>query len=170
MIINEIIMPRGVYERKSGEERFWLYVNKDCENGCWEWNGKSCTIDGYGRIKSGGKMIRTHRISYDLHHPLTKPIQDIKLSVLHACDNPKCVNPQHLRLGTPQENTNDMVERERHAIGEQHGSAKLTELQVLEIRERYINEKISHKKLGQEYKVGKTTISDIINRKRWTHL
>lgn len=116
-------MPKGVYERKSVEERFWKYVNKNGRDNdeigkCWEWTG-GCSGGrggGYGWIGSGGKMIRSHRFSYQINHPLTKSIDDIKLCVLHACDNPKCVNPTHLRLGTHQDNMTDMKDKGRRLI------------------------------------------------------
>lgn len=160
-------MPRG--RKQPVEERFWLYVNK-CQGGCWEWTGKSCSTGGYGLITSGGKQILLHRLSYELHHPLTNPIDDIKLYVLHSCDNRKCVNPSHLSLGTSQDNMNDMVERGRSTIGEKNPQAKLTEQQVIEIRTRHAGIRGQHTQLATEYGVTDRTISDIINRRSWAHL
>lgn len=164
-------MPKGVYEHKiiPVEERFWEYVDKNGANGCWEWTG-GCTTNGYGRIQSGGKLIASHRVSYELHHPLTKSIDDIELYVLHSCDNRKCVNPIHLRLGTHQENMTDMKDKGRGTNGEKQPNSKLNEKQVLEIREKYTEGNTSYAKLGEEYGVSHSTIRRIITRKTWSHL
>jgi len=90
--------------------------------------------------------------------------------ILHSCDCPACVNPSHLHIGTQSQNIQERNERGRTARGEQASKAKLTEVQVLEIRERYKNEKISFAKLGREYKVSASAISTIIKRKFWTHI
>lgn len=162
-------MPPG---KKPVEERFWLYVEK-CEGECWWWRG-CLTYSGYGQIKNSGKMVRSHRLSYELHHPLTKPIDDIKLCVLHSCDNPKCVNPAHLSLGTHQDNMTDMANKGRATgashPGEKNPNSKLNEQQVIEIRNRYANGGITLKQLSNEYGGSITTISSIITRKRWAHL
>lgn len=153
------------------EERFWLYVNKS-ENGCWEWT--ALCDGGYGRIRSGDKMIGSHRLSYEMHHPLTKPIDEIELFVMHSCDNPRCVNPSHLSLGTNQDNMTDMVNKGRKVgisrPGEKHPNAKLTEKEVLEIRTRYTGIWGQQKQLATEYGVNFKTISDIIRNRKWTHL
>jgi hypothetical protein len=146
------------------EQRFWKYVNKS--DGCWEWTGQKTTSMGYGRIRdTGNKYIRSHRLSYELH---IGPIPDDML-VLHACDNPSCVNPSHLFLGTHQENTNDRVKKGRSAHGEGNGSARLTRSQVLDIRKR-AGEWGSQKALAKEYGVSSSRINEIVNRVTWTHI
>lgn len=87
---------------------FWSKVNKDGPNGCWEWTG---TIDhkGYGRIKSQGRQMFAHRISFSY----ANPDFDLSLFVLHHCDNPLCVNPGHLFAGTHLDNMRDMVSKGR---------------------------------------------------------
>ena len=85
------------------EERFWAKVAKS--EGCWEWQG--ATIDGYGSFWENKRGIRAHRYSYRLHYG---PF-DERLVVRHSCDNPKCVRPEHLRLGTSSDNMRDRTER-----------------------------------------------------------
>lgn len=128
-----------------------------------------------------GKRIGTHRFSWEYHHG--RPIPD-GLWVLHRCDNRPCVNPEHLFLGTAAENNKDCAAKgrtqkgERHAEshqagrlrGDDHGSAKLTSQQVLEIRERYSTGHISLTQLGRDYGVSTSLVSLIVNRKLWAHL
>ena len=103
-------------------------------SGCWLWTGATDTF-GYGRLRYGKIFLLTHRLSYRIH---CGPIPE-GMSVLHSCDIPCCVNPDHLRLGTPSDNTSDMMKRNRwragnRARGEHHVSSRLTEQQVLSAR------------------------------------
>ncbi len=83
-------------------------------SGCWEWQGAQ-DRQGYGFIKSQrGMQMRAHRLSYELFYKKEIPEN---IFVCHKCDNPKCVNPQHLFLGTVQDNTQDMMKKGRHRNG-----------------------------------------------------
>jgi hypothetical protein len=105
-----------------------------------------------------------HRVSYEL---LVGPIAD-GMFVCHKCDVPSCVNPDHLFVGTPRDNIQDMFRkgRDNQPVGEQHGMARLTEQQVLEILES--DEK--HDVLARRYNICRPQITTIKNRKSWKHL
>jgi len=118
------------------EERFWRGVNKDGPNGCWIYE-RGLRRGVYGRFQIGGKgskHVSAHRYSYELHKG---PIPE-GMVIMHSCDTPRCVNPDHLRAGTHKENTADMIAKGRKVVvapkGEGHLKARLTEELVLEIR------------------------------------
>lgn len=106
-------------------ERFWKKVKKKRPHACWLWTG-GCFADGYGAISVDGKPERAPRVSYELANgPIPRGMH-----IRHTCDNPKCVNPSHLLIGTPAENVADKVSR-----GRQSRTIKITDQQVQEIRE-----------------------------------
>lgn len=116
------------------EERFHEKYEIVEPGGCWVWMaGTSST--GYGLVHTGSRMERAHRMSWELHNG---PIPEGKgyhgTCVLHRCDVPSCVNPNHLFLGSQAENMADMNAKGRVSRGEAHGHAKLTETDVLDIR------------------------------------
>ena len=92
------------------------------ESGCWLWTA-SKDVEGYGQMAHKGKRYRSHRLSFELHKG---EIPD-GLKVLHKCDNPSCVNPDHLFLGTHQENMDDMLAKGRQQKGSRHAHSKITE-------------------------------------------
>jgi len=155
------------YHGLSLKER--LYIRLKREGNCWVWTGaKMKNRGGYGAIRIGNKTVPTHRLSWEIHYG---PIPEGKY-VLHHCDNPPCVRPEHLFLGTQQDNIRDAIAKHRffhdnYAQGEKIGSAKLTESQVLEIRAS--NER-SSLKLARIYGVHKSTIKRIRNRTLWKHI
>ena len=146
-------------------ERFWRKVEKKSEDECWEW--LACKSGcGYGQSTIKKKKYGAHRISWLLHNG---EILD-GLLVCHRCDNPACVNPSHLFLGTQKDNIGDMHKKERGMVGEKQKMHKLTEKQVIEIREKYIPYKYSEYKLAEEYGVARTTIQAIVEYKTWAHV
>jgi len=146
-------------------KRFWDKVKKEEENICWKW--LACKDNyGYGRLTINGKLIRTHRISYQLN------IGRIPkgLFVCHHCDTPECCNPIHLFLGTSLDNVRDKVAKGRgntgiRPIGEQHGQAKLSNKQVKEILIKYKSGNYSQEQLGKIYRVSRSNIGYIVNGK-----
>lgn len=89
------------------DDRFWAQVDKSDLDGCWIWKGSRA--GGYGKMSVRGVTVGAHRISYEL----AKGQIECGLIVLHSCDTPLCVNPDHLRAGTYKENTQDMLDRNR---------------------------------------------------------
>ena len=142
------------------ESRFWSRVQKG--PGCWLW--KIYKGDGYGRIKHNEKTSGAHRVSWEIHNgPIPK-----NLLVLHKCDVHACVNPDHLFLGTYQQNTQDMISKKRHNTpqGERHWKAKLTEKDVLNI----YKDSRQNCDLAKIYGVHHSIISKIKHRRIWKHL
>lgn len=132
-------------------------------SGCWEWKG-SRRIDkfAYGVIWFGGRMRRAHRASYEVHKgPIPRG-----LDVLHECDFPPCINPDHLFLGTRGQNNTDSTQKGRNAKGEMHGMHKLTIAEVKAIR----TSSLTHKELAKMYGVNSSVISTIRAGKAWKHI
>jgi hypothetical protein len=144
----------------------------DSITGCWVWNDR-LTNKGYGKIYSGlcKKELLAHRVSWVLANNSIIP-NGIK--VLHKCDNPACVNPNHLFLGTQKDNVLDMLAKHRQnkvntASGENNGNSKLKNSDVLIIKRRLKNgDKPTH--IAKEYKMHHSTIMDIRDGKTWTKI
>ncbi len=178
-------------------EKFWVKVKK--EGNCWEWIGAKVK-DGYGgfMLKRDGKwkLWRVNRLMWAITNgEIPRGIQ-----VLHECDTPHCCNPKHLWLGTPLQNMRDKCEKGRQAKGETNGShtmpwtvkrgdnhpwrthpelmprgersggAKLSEIQVKEIRSLYGNKTFTQVQLAEIYSMDQTTISSIVRRESWSHI
>jgi hypothetical protein len=133
-------------------KRFWYHVIKS--GGCWNWIGYQ-NRQGYGdfyirnitRHKKEHQLA--HRFSWEIHNgPIPKG-----LYALHHCDNPSCVNPAHLFLGTKGDNNRDMAAKGRSRNGEKHGWAKITKSIVLSMRDKYKKGGTSYRKLAKEYGV-----------------
>lgn len=144
-------------ERQRFEEKFRVTP------GCWEWIA-GLTLSGYGAFKAAQMQMRAHRYAYTLY------VGEIPkgLLVRHKCDNPKCVNPDHLELGTAKDNTDDMILRGRRndPVGERAGSAVLTAEQVISI----FNDPRTQVAIAKDYGVGQRAIGKIKRRERWKHI
>lgn len=145
--------------------RFWDKVDKSGD--CWLWTA-GCFSNGYGQFRFKGKMWGAHRASWVLHNG---PIPE-GLHVCHKCDVKNCVNTEHLFLGTRADNMRDMVEKGRIKVarGEAHCRSKLTEKDVLEIRDLYATGNVFQKELGVRFGISRQMISFIVRRVSWTHV
>lgn len=150
----------------SVEQRFWSKVRKR-RSGCWEWLA-SKNQDGYGKFRYESGIGSTHRISWVLTNG---EIPD-KLHVLHKCDNPSCVNPDHLFLGTNKDNMIDKMQKGRTAdfSGEKNPISKLTDLDVIRIRTLFNSGERTRKELREEYQVSKSLIKMVIDKTTWKHI
>ena len=139
------------------EKRFWRHVSKT--DTCWIWNGQ-INQNGYGIIANK----KAHRVSWEIHNGSIP----LDMRVLHKCDIRKCVNPDHLRLGTQQDNINDMFSKGRanKAKGQRVGGCKLTEEKVIEIR----HSNSQPLELSKMYNVSLSTIYNIKNGYSWRWL
>lgn len=169
---------------QSIQERFWSKVHKT--DTCWLWTAHN--ERGYGRFKFDGRAQSAHRVAWQLTHgPIPKWTGQITgVCVCHTCDNPACVNPAHLRLGTQAENVADMKAKgradrtkkargsangtntkpERRPRGIANGSAKLTVAEVLAIRA----DTRTQDAIASDYHIAQTSVSRIKRGLGWAHL
>lgn len=158
----------------SAEDAFHLFMpgNPPSDDTCWVWPNY-CIPNGYGTMRCGvrRRQVYVHRISYLIFNG---SIPD-GMVVRHSCDNPPCVNPAHLLVGTTRDNIHDCIDRGRktappHRRGADHNHAKLSEADVLEIRRLYATGKWRQVDLAAKYKVRQTNISQIVRRDSWRHI
>lgn len=144
------------------EQRFWDKVEKT--DGCWIWTANRRPT-GYGIISLNGRYIQATHASILIH---TGDLPPKGLFVCHTCDNPRCVRPDHLFVGTPAENTADMARKGRGWVpaGEQCSYAKLTENDVVFIR----NSESAHSTLAARFGVSIRTIRAVRLRLNWKHV
>ena len=166
-------MPRGVYIRtkfafrgKTTEQRFTEKIGKTSARGCHLWIG-AIGSHGYGMFgwRSLYKhMVPAHRVAYELVHGAVPE----GMCVCHTCDNRLCVNPSHLFLGTHLDNSNDKISkgRDRHALGEAASKAKLSEKDVIFIR----NSVDGPTALGRRFGVSPNQIWMIKTKRSWRHV
>jgi len=136
--------------------------------GCWEWQAAK-DKQGYGKFSYKGKDMLAHRASWMIYNG---KIPD-GICVLHKCDNPSCVNPKHLFLGTRKDNAKDMLNKGRSVRGEKHSASKLTEKEVLQIRKLYQRGKhggMNSIKLANMFNTTHKTISLVVDRVNWRHV
>jgi hypothetical protein len=141
------------------QTRFWSKITKT--ESCWLWKNPSHPF-GYGRFKFNNKIQLAHRVSYKLYN------RDITSSecVLHKCDNPGCVNPDHLFLGSRKDNALDRTMKGRTLRGSQVPTSIFKEQDILDIR----SSSLSINQLAKQYNTGYGTIWTIVKRKTWKHI
>jgi hypothetical protein len=153
--------------KKTLADRFWAKVDRRSANVCWEWTAAT-NEHGYGVMRPQGRRsgptVKAHRVSLML-----AGVDIDGLVIRHSCDNPPCVNPAHLSVGTKADNSTDMVSRDRHARGSRSGTSKLTEHQVVEVRARAAAGEL-HRVLAVDYRVSRVTITNIVARRTWRHV
>lgn len=147
------------------DERFWSRVSKEGNPlGCWLWTGSLNKPNGYGRTNYGKRSRRCHHVAWFLSRG-EWPAQHI----LHSCDNPHCVNPNHLREGTHQENMKERDERGRLARGNRSGAAVLKESDIPSIRQ-LLSEGVRVSEIARMYQISEQSISSIKFGKTWKHV
>lgn len=156
-------------------ERFWSKVQKGADDECWPWMARR-DGDGYGFIWLQGDNYKAHRVALFLKLKTDFP----EYQACHACDNPPCCNPAHLFKGTPQDNSNDMVNKgrsprpdlipaEKRARGERSGMAILTENDVREIH-RLIHVGWLQRDIAKRFNINQTHVSAIKHGRIWAHI
>lgn len=135
-----------------------IRVDKSTPDGCWNWIAPLHNC-GYGKFSFRGEPWLSHRAAYTAARGPIPP----GMFVLHSCDNRRCCNPAHLRVGTHAENIQDAVDRGRNVFGERVVGSKLTEAAVLEIR----SSAVSQQALARRFGVAQSTVSKASNRINW---
>ena len=151
----------------SGDEaRFWSKVQKLTDD-CWIWTGgHNDRMYAIFNVRKDGKSFQ-YKASHYSWKLFTGRDVPVGLFVCHHCDQPLCVNPHHLFLGTNQDNVDDMVEKGRQAKGERLGSSKLTMETVRLIRDEHMNGSVAFTALAEKYGVTRKTIANVVHRVYW---
>lgn len=168
-----------VREKKTTLERIMSRV--DTSSGCWEWTGTRLPA-GYGRISVNGRHTYVHRLMWDLTHGAIPN----GMFVCHQCDNPRCVNPDHLFVATQKDNLADMRTKERHPWhgkrgdesllrqrpecilrGENNSMAKLSNIQVREMRRLFMTGTQTQRQLSRMFRINEGTVSLIVRGLAW---
>lgn len=144
-------------------DRFWSHVNKS-KGVCWNWMGY-IRKNGYGQFRIGSaadgtrRMVMSHRYSY------ASCCGDVPdgMMVCHSCDNRRCVNPDHLFIGTAKDNNSDCAKKDRNSRGERHGMSKLRRENVIAIKD----DTRPQRQIARDYSVSQNVISRIKSGKIW---
>ena len=140
--------------------RFWAKVDVGAPDSCWEWTAaRSHRYGVFSRGGRGGGMHHAHRVSWEIANGEIPP----GMVVRHICDNPPCVNPSHLQIGTHEDNMRDMAQRERG------WHTRLTAVDVSAIRS-LVSSGVRHADIAIRFGTSKSNISMIATRKTWRHV
>lgn len=142
-------------------DRIDAKIQPEPNSGCWIWLG-AINENGYGRVSWLRRNAHAHRVVYEI---LARPLKAGE-QVLHRCDNPCCVNPDHMFIGDPALNKADSVSKKRHVHGEKHPTSKLTDetaLQILRAPGKY-------RDIAKQFGVHNSIVWGIKARKHWKHL
>jgi hypothetical protein len=158
-------VPPAPRTRLTLEERFWRKVRRD-EHGCWEWLGAG-RIGGYGHFNVGKRFVGAHRLAYELTYgPIPQGIV-----VCHRCDNPRCVRPDHLFVGSARDNMSDCRDKgrlgDKRRLGLNNGATRITPELASLIREARAAG-MSRPQLAKRYGISIVTITQITSNKHWT--
>ena len=149
---------------RAAEDRFWEKVEKGDEDECWEWKAYR-KHSGYGMFRLTDYDMHAHRAAYILE--VGDPGD---LNVLHHCDNPPCVNPEHLYAGDQSDNNQDAYDRKRRDVtGENNARSKLTEGDVREIKNRLKTDE-TQAEIADEFGITQAHVSEIKLGKKWGHI
>lgn len=143
-------------------QTFWDYVQKS--DGCWEWKGGKHSF-GYGVLSVDGKSYLAHRHCYELHYG---EIQD-DMEVCHKCDNPSCVRPDHLFVGSHDDNMKDKVNKGRQPRGTNVSTAKLTDEKVREAR-KLRDDGMTFVAIGSIFGTSRKTVECAVKGITWRHI
>lgn len=159
-------MPR--WPKQTLEQRFWSKVNRQSD-GCWLWTAAN-QVGGYGifMLWNPKRLVRAHRLAWELTNG---KIPD-GLWVLHKCDNPCCVRPDHLFLGNNTDNVRDMLSKGRgnSPKGEQHFKCKMTVHRIVKLRLDHASGRFSQRELAAKYGISRTAIRQAIAGVTWAHV
>ncbi|TDL77390.1 hypothetical protein E2R56_04235 [Rhodococcus qingshengii] len=149
---------KGVTKTKpTVDERFWSKVKKGNPNECWEWLAAK-TSNGYGTFKYNGKTVNSHKFAYQITNGVCVPS---RFHVCHSCDEPSCVNPNHLAPGTPKRNVQGMIESGHHYKG--GSKPKLNEVQTLEVM-FYNDLGIKHSNIARFMGIRGSTVKRVLEK------
>lgn len=145
-------------------QRFEAKWKRDPQSGCWLWTA-STAGKGYGQLRIPGtrRNVYAHRFSYELYRGAIPP----GMQLLHSCDNPRCVNPDHLSIGTCKENLQDMKEKDRSTFGERNQRAVLSEAQVAAIKVLLADGSMPQRAIASQFGVSQIQVSRIKRGERW---
>lgn len=161
MEVNPMSTPKYTPEQRIAA--FWAKADQSGgADACWIWQGGTKS-GGYGIFWNGNRLEGAHQFSYRLSNGSIPE----GLFVCHQCDNPACVNPKHLFLGTNQDNVDDCVAKGRHAYGEKQPTHKLTLGDVHEIRQLWSLGEMTQLELATQFGVSRSNISFVVGRKTW---